>query len=344
MSRWLGVVVIVLAAGCAWTYSWTYTSIGRLDYQAALLAKIAKHLAERPKVITDAYRSKQNARIKAFADDADYLKAAKIQDIDLSAPWGVVPVRIYYPAGAGPFPMLLHLHGGGFWMGNGYIFDGRLQHLAMRLNAVLVSIDYRLAPEHVYPAALDDAYFALEYLVEHSQKLGIDASNIAVFGASAGGNLAAALALRSRDSSGPPLTALVLEVPATDLSGEQHWQSFVDADDNYILKVSELDATFSRYVPDKARQQDPYVSPLLAVSQAGLPPTFLAVAQFDPLRDQGIAYAAALQRDGVPVTLERVEGVLHGFAGSRKKYWALLVQEESFLQGMFNRSDVQTRE
>jgi acetyl esterase len=191
-----------------------------------------------------------------------------------------------------------------------------MTHFAVGAEAIVVSVDYRLAPEDPYPAALDDCYAVLLWLHEHGAELGGDPERIAVGGGSAGGNLAAAVALKARDLGGPPLRFQYLLVPATDLSGTRNWSSFEETADAYVLKVSGIAQMIDRYVPDPALRSSPYVSPLLAEDLSGLPPALVVTNLFDPLRDQGEAYAERLREAGVPVTLHREPGSLHGFIGS----------------------------
>lgn len=201
-------------------------------------------------------------------------------------------------------------------MGDGFPFHAPATRFAAASGAIVVSVDYRLAPEHPYPAALDDVMAVLSWLHENAASLGGDPDRIAVGGGSSGGNLAAALSLRARDEGGPKILFQYLLFPATDLSDRHDWPSFAETGDAYGLKVSWLHSMIAAYVPDADQRTDPYVSPLLAESHAGLPPALIVTTLFDPLRDQGEAYARALEEAGVPVRLHREPGALHGFAGS----------------------------
>jgi acetyl esterase len=315
LFKWIAGTVLLgalLVAGV--TYSWTYTPLGRLDYAAAIIAKLMSW-QRGPLELTPEARAEANARTaRMFMSDEDV--AMRTENRTIESPDGhPVPIRIYWPEAKGPLPLYLDIHGGGWWMGNGYIFEPRTKALAAAAETIIVSVDYRLAPEHPYPTPLDDCHAALLWMHRSARELGGDPDRIAIGGGSAGGNLAAALALRLRDEGGPRLLFQSLMIPATDLSGTQSWPSFEQTGDRYMLTVSGLKQMYDAYVPDRRTRLSPYVSPLLAQSHAGLPPALVITAHFDPLRDEGVAYAKKLEAAGVPVELVQERG-LHGFAGS----------------------------
>ncbi|MEM7412838.1 MAG: alpha/beta hydrolase [Myxococcota bacterium] len=315
-----GVGLALLAViGFGITYSWTFTPHGRLDYAAALIAKLAAS-QDRPLVMTPEARARSNAATRDLLPRFDTPPLASVEDREIPGPGGEpLVVRIYTPDAPGPLPLYLNLHGGGFWMGNEYVFDAPNRSFAAQAEVILVSPDYRLAPQHPYPAAVDDGYATLLWMHANAEALGGDAARIAIGGASAGGNLAAALALRARDQGGPDLAFQYLNVPVTDLVGDEPWPSFAEAGDDYLLKVSQLPVMLEAYVPDPAERSHPYVSPLWATNLRGLPPALIVTAHFDPLRDQGEAYAQKLEAAGVPVTLHREPGAIHGFLGSPER-------------------------
>ncbi|HWC33601.1 MAG TPA: alpha/beta hydrolase [Mycobacteriales bacterium] len=227
--------------------------------------------------------------------------AGPLYDVrDMVSPAGV-PVRLYLPTPE-PTGLHIHLHGGGWWMGSIATADPMARELARGLGMAVLSVDYRLAPEHPWPAAPEDAYEVLRWMADRFDRISIG-------GESAGANLAAVVALMARDRSGPPLVAQWLDVPAVDLA---RWDdpSMSAFGTGYGLEVAQLPAMVGWYADDLAH---PYVSPLRADLE-GLPPAIVTVAQFDPLRDQGIAYAAALEAAGVPTTLFRAEGHIHASA------------------------------
>lgn len=307
-------VVALLLVGAAVTYSWTFTPEGRLDYQAALISKLAT-LQDGPAEMTPEARATANEMVANFIP-GEPAALARIENHVAVFEGHEVPVRVYTPKGDGPLPMYLDIHGGGWWMGDGYPFETATTRLADDAGAIVVSVDYRLAPEHPYPAAIDDAWAALNWMSDHATDLGGDPERIAIGGGSAGGNLAAALAIRARDERGPEISFQYLLVPATDLTEETQWPSFEEAGEQYMLKVSGIKDMIDAYVPEVRARRLATVSPLLADDHTGLPPALIVTAQYDPLRDQGAAYAKKLEAAGVPVQYHNEPDSIHGFVGS----------------------------
>ena len=329
-------LVSVLVTGAV-SYSWTVTPHGRLDYGAAVFSRLVDwQRGEEAIAYNDEQRRATGRYTKKYMDSLGFEPAYRTRDISVPAAWGDISVRVYMPRGEGPFPALMHYHGGGFWAGGDYVHDGPVQHLSRQASVAVFSVDYRLAPEHPFPAALEDCYRVLQYVMEHARELNVDAARLGVIGASAGGNLAAAVALMARDRGGPRLSVQILEIPLADISGRKQWVSYGEMGDDYFLRTSDLDGMFGRYAPDPRHRLGAYASPLLAQDHGGLPPAMVVVAQFDPLRDQGLAYAEALDEDGVPVILDVVAGAIHGFAGSAGKHRALLEREVRFLREIFH--------
>lgn len=225
-----------------------------------------------------------------------------------------IPVRVYTPEDAvgGSAPLLLWLHGGGWVIGDLDTADATARALANRSGAVTVSVDYRLAPEHPHPAALEDCLAALTWSVENAELLGVDASRVAVGGDSAGGNLAACLCQRVRDEFGPEIDFQLLVYPVTDCTASS--QSYEDNAEGYFLTRDAMHWFIGHYLAD-CDPKDPRVSPLHADSLAGLPPALVITAEYDPLRDEGESYAAALKDAGVPTQVVRYDGQIHGFVG-----------------------------
>ncbi len=225
-----------------------------------------------------------------------------------------VPVRVYTPVAAvgGDAPLLLWLHGGGWVIGDLDTADATARALANRSGAVVVSVGYRLAPEHRSPSALEDCMAALIWAVQEAEMLGVDSGRVAVGGDSAGGNLAALLCHQVRDGSGPTISFQLLVYPAVDLTLSH--RSIEENGQGYLLTKDTMCWFADCYLGD----QDPKsgaVSPLWAASLADLPPALIITAEFDPLRDEGEAYAAALRQAGVEVQLTRYDGQIHGFVG-----------------------------
>jgi acetyl esterase len=236
-----------------------------------------------------------------------------VRDAVVAGPAGPVPVRIYRPvdAGASPLPVAVFTHGGGWVVCDLDSHDGVCRAIANASGAVVVAVDYRLAPEHRFPAGLEDAYAVLRWAAANAGELGGDPQRLAVVGDSAGGNLAAALALLARDRGGPAIGAQVLVYPVTD--HDFTTASHRDPGDPKVLQSEEVQYFWQEYLADPADAADPRASPLRAPSLAGLPPALVITAAFDPLRDEGETYAARLADAGVPVELVRYDSMMHSF-------------------------------
>lgn len=235
---------------------------------------------------------------------------AATEDRRVPGPAGEIPVRIYRPASDETLPIVVFLHGGGWVIGDIESHDAVCQQLATRVPAIVVSVDYRLAPEHRYPAALEDCMAATRWVDEHAQGLGGDRHRMAVAGDSAGGNLSALVALRSRDEGGPRLAFQLLVYPATDLTCS--FPSHAENAQGYLL-TSDAIAWFLDHYIDEGDRKRPDASPHFAEDVSGLPPALVITAEFDPLRDEGEAYAERLRAAGVPATATRYPGMIHAF-------------------------------
>jgi acetyl esterase len=228
---------------------------------------------------------------------------------DLSA--GSVPVRVYAPSTDQLLPALVFFHGGGWVKGSLQSHDVVCRALANGAGCVVVSVDYRLAPEHRFPAAIDDAFASLQYVAAHAAELGIDADRLAVAGDSAGGNLAAAAALLARDSGGPRLAQQLLIYPVLEYNLDT--DSYLANADGFMLTREAMRFYWRHYLRSDADGDDPRASPLRASRFDGLPSALIITAEFDPLRDEGRAYALRLEAAGVPVTYSEYAGLVHGF-------------------------------
>jgi acetyl esterase len=226
----------------------------------------------------------------------------------LPGPAGSIPVRVYRP-GEQPAPVLVYFHGGGWVLGSLVTHHGACATLARLSGCVVLSVDYRLAPEHRFPAALDDAWAATVWAAEHAGEIGGRPGALAVGGDSAGGNLAAICALRARDEN-MPLALQLLVYPVCD--ADLDTSTYREFADGYYLTRDGMRWFWDHYLPDGDRFQ-PDASPLRAADLAGAAPALVITAEFDPLRDEGEAYAQRLREAGVPVTLSRYDGMIHGF-------------------------------
>ncbi len=235
-----------------------------------------------------------------------------VTERSIDGPHGSIPLRIYTPSANVPAGAVLFIHGGGWTIGSAEAYDPIAKIVAEGTGAVVVSVDYRLAPEHAFPVPYDECWAALQWLAEHGVELGVDPARIAVMGDSAGGNLSAVLALRARDEGGPTLATQILVYPVTDSDLDRG--SYVENGTGYFLERSTMQFFWDCYTAAGADPTDPRLSPLRAESLADLPSALVVTAEFDPLRDEGEAYAAALAAAGVEVEQQRYDGMIHGFA------------------------------
>ena len=236
---------------------------------------------------------------------------AKVEDRNIPGPEVPVPVRIYFPEGAAPFPVTVFYHGGGWVIGNVDSHDALCRKLTNAIGCVTVSVDYRLAPEAKFPAAAEDCYAATRWVSENAAALGCDPKRLAVCGDSAGGNLAAVVPLMARDRGKPPIAFQVLIYPCTD--GGLETGSMRELAEGYFLTRGAMVWFWNHYVRDHNDRSNPYAAPIHAPELKGLPPALVITAEYDPLRDEGEAYAAKLRAAGVPVTVTRYDGTIHGF-------------------------------
>ena len=250
---------------------------------------------------------------KAFAAMAGPAPAAaRVEDHDLPVDGGSIALRVLVPPQGARGGVIVYLHGGGWVIGAIDEFDTLARKLAERTSCAVVLVDYRLAPEHRYPTAVDDCYAALEWTAAHLADItGRDDVPLMVAGDSAGGNLAAVVAQRARDRNGPKLALQVLIYPVTDADFDR--ASYIDPENQLILTREAMVWFWDHYVPDPGRRAEPDASPLQAESLADLPPAVVLTAQHDVLRDEGEAYAERLREAGVPVDFRRHEGQTHGF-------------------------------
>jgi acetyl esterase len=240
-------------------------------------------------------------------------RVASVENRTLPGPAGEIPVRIYKPEARGPLPALVFFHGGGFVLCNLDTHDNVCRSLANQAGCAVVSVDYRLAPEHRYPAAAEDCYAVTRWVAQHGAEIGVDTSRIAVGGDSAGGNLSAVVSQMARDRRGPALRFQLLIYPVTDARFDT--PSYRENAEGYFLTTNMMRWFWRQYLKDPAEGGDAYASPLRAKDLSGLPPGLCITAEFDPLRDEGEAYAAKLREAGVACPAHRYDGMFHGFFG-----------------------------
>ncbi len=245
--------------------------------------------------------------------------AVRVDDRRIVSQGGEIPVRIYTPpAAAAPRPVLVYFHGGGWVTGDLEVSDFQCRPLSRWAGCLIVHVNYRHAPEHVFPAALDDAYEGALWVEENAAGLGADPARIAVGGDSADGNLAAAVTLLPRERGAPHFVFQYLGCPILD--GSMRLTSYTKNAAGFGLTAQTMAWYWDQYVPNKADRANPLASPLDTPDLSGLPPALVMTAEFDPLLDEGEAYAARLQQAGVAVELKRYDGLIHGFLGQTAEY------------------------
>ena len=270
------------------------------------------------------------------------LSVKKVIDRKIPGPDGDIPIRLYYPAGDGPFPVLVYFHGGGWVIGDLDTHHGFCHALAKTSGCLVVAVDYRLAPEHRYPAAVEDAYAATRWVAENSELIQADPDRFAVCGDSAGGHLAAVVSLMARDRQGPRIDLQILIYPITDCSFDT--PSYEENQEGYMLTRDLMKWFWNHFINIESEADDPYVSPLRAESFSDLPPALILTAEYDPLRDEGEAYAEKLQGAGVNATLTRYPGMIHAFirmTAQLDKANVALGQVAGMLRSVFKISDLQ---
>lgn len=287
-----------------------------VDLVAAINAMLARPAPPGMDPVVAA-RSAASEMFRAFAGPSERGEECRQEDINIVAEHHLIPARIYRPAGAGgssALPCVMFFHGGGWAFGALDDYDGLLRALAPLSGAAIISVDYRLAPEHRFPAALEDAISATDYVARNARALGVDRTRLAVMGDSAGGNLAAIVAQTSR-TRGPALAAQFLLYPMLDV-GRPHsaYPSRLEfGGGEYFLLREAIDASLDFYLADRSLKDDPRISPINEMSLAGLAPAFILAPGCDPLRDEAAAYARKLQAAGVDTRYCCMPGLIHGF-------------------------------
>jgi acetyl esterase len=249
--------------------------------------------------------------VELFGAKENLEPVGKVEDRMIPGADGEISVRVYTPEGTGPFPVLVYYHGGGWVIGNLDAYDPTCRALTNAARCVVVSIEYRLAPEHKFPAAPEDCYAALQWVGANADGINGDPMRIAIGGDSAGGNLTAVVAQMSRDRGGVRPVYQLLVYPVTDHGYDT--PSYRENADDYLLTKDAMVWFWNHYLGSESDGNSPLASPLRADNLRDLPPALVITAEFDPLRDEGEAYAAKLRDAGVPVMLTRYDGMIHGF-------------------------------
>lgn len=255
-------------------------------------------------------QAREGFRKLALGSRQDVVEVGAVSEVVIPGPGGDLPARVYRPEADGPVPTVVLFHGGGWVVGDLDTHDNMARSICRDCTSVVVSVDYRLAPENPFPAAVEDAVAATRWVGERLTDFG-GSDKLAVAGDSAGGNLSAVVAQQLRDAGGPPIAAQLLIYPAVDVTGE--YASRLENAEGYFLDLATMAWFMNHYTADLSHHTDPRVSPLRHHDLSGLPPAVVVTAEFDPLRDEGEAYAAELAATGVPVEVRRFDGMIHGF-------------------------------
>jgi acetyl esterase len=237
---------------------------------------------------------------------------ARVEDCLIPGPGGELAIRIYTPQGAGPFPILVYFHTGGWTIANDQ--DPLCRKITNRAGCIVVAVDYRLAPEHPFPAAPEDCYVATKWTAEHAAEFGGDPARLAIGGSSAGGNMTAAVALLARERGGPKLAFQVPMFPVTDFRLDS--PSMKELGEDFPPTSAQMRWIKQQYLPDEAAATNPLASPLLAPDLSGLPPALIITAEYDPLRDEGEAFGKRLQEAGIQAKVSCYTGLIHDFQDS----------------------------
>jgi acetyl esterase len=281
----------------------------QLDPQARALLEVmqAAGAAQPYELPVEQARDRMRA---AFLTKGAPLELHRVEDISLPAPHGKLAMRLYRPS-AGTLPLAMFLHGGGWTVNDLDTHDRLCRRIAKRSGWLLASLDYRRAPEHKHPAALEDALLAYRWRLDNRGRIGSDDSGVGLVGESSGGTMAACLTLLLRDLHAPMPVLQILAYPVTD--GGRHWPSYSERGNGYTLDEKLMRWSMEHYLPAEHDLTDRYLFPMYAEDVGGLAPTLIFTAEFDPLRDEGIAYARKLEAGGVLVEHIHVEDQMHGF-------------------------------
>src|SRR5262245_849582 len=283
----------------------------QLDPQAQSLLE-AMNASGVPPLFTLPVAEARRARRRQLVVDPPRAAIAKVENDLVPGPSGGIPLRWYRPSSDARLPVTVYFHGGGWTVDDLDTHDHLCRRLARRSQAVVVSVAYRRAPEHPYPAAVEDAYAATVWVAATGRERGVDPARLAVAGDSAGGNLATVVTLLCRDRHGPAVRFQALAYPVTD-----HWRagqaSYGRYAEGYTLTREFMKWTFRQYLPDGFDRADPYLFPLHAPDLRGLPAALIVTAEFDPLRDEGRAYAERLRASGAAVEHLHLDDQMHGF-------------------------------
>ncbi|MBZ9607970.1 alpha/beta hydrolase [Clostridium estertheticum] len=315
------------------------TGYGKLDTIFGMMSKIEAYINPISLKGKSIYEIRSALHKSTTIWSSNPIRFSNIKNMDIKTTSNQVPVRIYTPDRGNEFPIIIYSHGGSWISGNIDDYDNICRRLSKNSNAIVVSVNYRLAPEDPYPAGLNDIYNVLQWAYKNAESINGDYSRICVAGDSAGANLSAVVSQRARDKDGPHITSQVLIYPSTNIYqlNTKSWSYFAM---DYNLTRENSEKFISLYTPRLQDRKSEYASPLLSKNVKGLPNTLIITAEFDPLRDEGEAYGNKLREAGVNVISTRYEGVTHGFVSMNKitsKSDEALIEISTYLKKQFNK-------
>lgn len=318
------IIVIALLALLTFGYKKKIenTLYDSMHWQAALYLQISSlryRVFGAPPMMSQASKDSAHSE-QRFLLQSMRTSMQSITNLHIPGKYGTIPLRVYRPTAEVGLPLVLNVHGGAFILGSDFVDEAAITHFASVADSIVISIDYRLAPQHPYPVALDEVTTALQWLGNNAHTLGGDSKKLAIMGSSAGANIAAALTLRNRDlPNSVPLLFQYLSCPLLDLQGNHTGASY-QSYNGLLLSEAGNQLMFDAYAPAPIDRKAALVSPVYARSFAGLPPAYIALAELDPLHDQGVYYGKGLERAGVNVITKTYTKAIHGFTGTPHIY------------------------
>lgn len=334
------VILVFIIAGSLIINHWAQTSYGKLNTEFAIMLKYSNYF------YPHSFKNMPTDKIREYMDNRFARWSSKlipfnnIKNIIVNTPSAKVPVRIYTPDSGGIFPVIIYSHGGAWIGGSINDYENVCRKLSKNTDAVVVSVEYRLAPENPFPAGLNDVYNVLLWTYKNAGAIHGNANQIAVVGDSAGGNFSAVISQMARDRNGPHIACQVLIYPSTNIY-ELNTKSWSYFENGFDISRDDMKKCISLYVPRKEDRKNPYVSPLLSENLKNLPAALVITAEFDPLRDEGEAYGEKLKSAGIDVVATRYKGVTHGFINMDKfssKADAAINQICLYLQSEFQKN------
>jgi acetyl esterase len=308
LSALFFIIVMLSAIGFIW-YN-TYTPYGKLSWQSVL---ILKFMGDSPEPGTVSIQeTRQGLKDITTKYGGATIPIEIVRDLAVS---NDVKIRLYKNHQKENVPVMIFFHGGAWRAGDLDTHDSLCRRMAKAGEVIVVSVDFRRSPEHEYPTAIEDAFFALNWVHQHIKEFGGDPQKIAVGGDSSGGNISAALTLYTRDFKGPVIGFQFLFYPALNLY-ETNSKSYQNFANGYFLRKRDMDEAIGQYIPDVERRKEPYASPLFETNFKNIPPGVVVTAEFDPLRDEGEAYGNLLKKNGIQMDVIRYPGTIHGFVSA----------------------------